>query len=551
MNLRRGRKQASSPTAERSAAGSRPRRGRAAKRALTALAALGLLLTIAAAVAAPVEAAAAHCEAGESPQFRFGFAFLKSQIGDTMGEPIECEHGNPDNGDTLQQTTTGLAFYRQYTNTPTFTNGWDHWAWTTSGLVYWAGNSADPPDVFVPTPTPSPTPTVDELPAPLAAIDEPAGDVSVLRGTVLNVRGHGIAAPGLQINGYSWGFNGVEVSGSPSFTWVVDEPGIFTLKVRDDRGVWSETAASVSVQIDAPTPTPTPRPDQVAEAYLAVDVDCDWNWSLGPTNVVTSFPDDMGEQWCLVAQVNFWPSDSGYLSRWHFGDGSIERTDFFNPCPQIACGPGWIRDTWFCGAGAYQCSLPEGDGFVELEVDGVVVKTVAFSIGAAVTTPLDPGGGSLSAPSDLQAAIEFLAGYHSQVPRMDEIVATLSAMTDRTSYQAMPPNFLGSYSGGWITLNTDLQSETLAVVAMVLAHEGQHALDDLNGLLGPGQACYDAEVRAFTVQVLLWSSIYGIDGKPAPLTGIEGNFNFFLDQFLRSPLTFVETIISLYGEQCG
>lgn len=235
-----------------------------------------------------------------------------------MGEPLECEHGNPDNGDTLQQTTTGLAFYRQYTSTPTFTNGWDHWAWTASGLVYWVGNSIDPPGVFVPTPL------------------EPSG-----------------------------------------------------------------------------------------------------------------------------------------------------------------------------------------------------------------------GGESPSAPSDLQVAIDFLAGYQSQVPRMDEIVATLSAMTSRTSYQAMPANVLGSYSGGWITLNTDLQSETLAVVAMVLAHEGQHALDDLNGLLGPGQACYDAEVRAFTVQVLLWSSIYGIDGKPAPLTGIEGNFNYFLDQFLRSPLTFVETIIALYGEQCG
>ena len=69
-----------------------------------------------------------------------------------MGEPLECEHGNPDNGDTLQQTTTGLAFYRQYTSTPTFTNGWDHWAWTASGLVYWVGNSIDPPGVFVPTP---------------------------------------------------------------------------------------------------------------------------------------------------------------------------------------------------------------------------------------------------------------------------------------------------------------------------------------------------------------------------------------------------------------
>ncbi len=150
MNLRRGWKQARRVAARSPVAATPLRTGGMARRALAALAALGLLLTIA---AAPVEAAVAHCGAGESPQFRFDLAFLKSQIGDIMGEPLECEHGNPDNGDTLQQTTTGLAFYRQHTSTPTFTNGWDHWAWTASGLVYWVGNSIDPPGVFVPSAT--------------------------------------------------------------------------------------------------------------------------------------------------------------------------------------------------------------------------------------------------------------------------------------------------------------------------------------------------------------------------------------------------------------
>ncbi len=52
-----------------------------------------------------------YCSPGETPVFRFGFAYLKSLLGSTMGEPLECEHANPDNGDTLQQTTTGLSFY--------------------------------------------------------------------------------------------------------------------------------------------------------------------------------------------------------------------------------------------------------------------------------------------------------------------------------------------------------------------------------------------------------------------------------------------------------
>ncbi len=511
--------------------------------------ALGLLLTVTA-LAAPIRAAPDFCAPGETPQFRFGFAFLSSRLGQTMGEPIECEHGNPENGDTLQKTTTGLAFYRSYTNTPTFTDGWNHWAWTSSGLVYWAGSSPDPPGVIVPNPTPIPTPAIDDLPPPTAAIDEPAADISLIRGSVLNVRGHGIAAPGLQINGYSWGFNGLQVSGEPSFTWVVDEPGIITLKVRDSRGIWSEVAASVRIQIIAPTPTPTPQPDQVEAAYLAVDADCDWNWSSGPAKIVTSFPDYMGARWCLVARVNFWPSSSGYLTRWHFADGSVDRTDFYQPCSGGTCSAGWIRATWYCGAGLYQCALPAGAGHVDLEVDGSVVKSVAFSIGAAVTVPLDPVDPG-SAPADIQPLIDFLAGYQSQVPRMDEIVSVLDGMAGQVSDGSLPANVLGSYSGGWITLNTDLQSETVEVASMVLAHEGQHALDDLLGLLGPGQACYDAEVRAFTVQVLLWSSIYGIDGKIPPLTSLEYTFNTILDEFLRSPLTFVDNIIALYGEQCG
>jgi hypothetical protein len=85
------------------------------------------------------------CPPGTTPQFVLGFADLRAQVGDAMGNPTECEHANPDNGDTLQQTTTGLAFYRKSTNTPTFTNGSDHWGLTSNGLVAWSGVDVDPP----------------------------------------------------------------------------------------------------------------------------------------------------------------------------------------------------------------------------------------------------------------------------------------------------------------------------------------------------------------------------------------------------------------------
>jgi len=96
-----------------------------------------VLLTVA--TFASGSAAAPYCAEGQEPEYVLGFAFMKSQLGNTMGAPLECEHTNPENGDALQTTTTGLAFYRKATNTPTFTDGWLHWAWTADGLVTWTG----------------------------------------------------------------------------------------------------------------------------------------------------------------------------------------------------------------------------------------------------------------------------------------------------------------------------------------------------------------------------------------------------------------------------
>jgi hypothetical protein len=85
------------------------------------------------------------CAPGTTPEFLFGFAELRRQVGAPMGDPIECEHPDPSSGDSLQLTTTGLAYYRQSTNTPTFFNGTDRWGLTASGLVHWTGDSLDPP----------------------------------------------------------------------------------------------------------------------------------------------------------------------------------------------------------------------------------------------------------------------------------------------------------------------------------------------------------------------------------------------------------------------
>ncbi len=86
------------------------------------------------------------CPTGQTPSFVLGFADLQAQIGAPMGDPVTCEFPDPNGtGDIHQRTTTGLAFWRKATNTPTFTDGFQHWGQTPTGLVAWTGTSVDPP----------------------------------------------------------------------------------------------------------------------------------------------------------------------------------------------------------------------------------------------------------------------------------------------------------------------------------------------------------------------------------------------------------------------
>ena len=89
--------------------------------------------------------AAPYCAPGQQPSFSNGMAALHARVGDAMGSPVECEHPASVVGDTVQQTSTGLAAYSGITNTETFTDGWHHWALGPNGLVAWDGTSADPP----------------------------------------------------------------------------------------------------------------------------------------------------------------------------------------------------------------------------------------------------------------------------------------------------------------------------------------------------------------------------------------------------------------------
>ena len=88
---------------------------------------------------------APFCGPGQALVFAGGLADLKRHLGDGMGTPLECEHPTSAIGDTIQQTTTGLAAYNKLTNTVSFTDGWRHWALTPHGPVNWEGTDPNPP----------------------------------------------------------------------------------------------------------------------------------------------------------------------------------------------------------------------------------------------------------------------------------------------------------------------------------------------------------------------------------------------------------------------
>jgi hypothetical protein len=88
---------------------------------------------------------ASYCATDTEPRFQLGFAALKARLGDIMGEPIECEHGEPDNGDSVQRTTTGLAYFRRSTSTVAFTDGKRHWALGATDVLTWDSDAVEPP----------------------------------------------------------------------------------------------------------------------------------------------------------------------------------------------------------------------------------------------------------------------------------------------------------------------------------------------------------------------------------------------------------------------
>jgi hypothetical protein len=135
----------------------------------------------------PLAVLAPHCQPGEPAKFTLGFADLKEQLGDRMGVPLECEYISPENGDSLQATSTGLAVFQRRAGLLMFTDGWSTWALLPEGVVSWTADQAPPPAVarlLAPEAAPGE--------APAAAPGEPAGNPGE-QVRVANTDGAGVA----------------------------------------------------------------------------------------------------------------------------------------------------------------------------------------------------------------------------------------------------------------------------------------------------------------------------------------------------------------------
>lgn len=100
------------------------------------------------------DASSNFCATGQTPGFRYGIASLAQELGATMGDPVECEHTDSASGNTVQQTTTGLAYYVASSNLPSFTDGFNHWALVNGSAIQWTGDRTSPPSSAL---TPQPT----------------------------------------------------------------------------------------------------------------------------------------------------------------------------------------------------------------------------------------------------------------------------------------------------------------------------------------------------------------------------------------------------------
>src|ERR1700687_2769309 len=119
--------------------------------------------------------AQAQCSA-DGPRLALEFAELASRLGTRVGDATECQHADSPSADLQQSTTTGLLYLRRSTNTPTFTDGAEHWALRGGQVLNWSTAEVDPPQSSQPVPA---TPATTAPTAPPRSVAPTAPNVAL------------------------------------------------------------------------------------------------------------------------------------------------------------------------------------------------------------------------------------------------------------------------------------------------------------------------------------------------------------------------------------
>jgi hypothetical protein len=100
----------------------------------------------AAAMLTTAPALAGQSAGGPDCPLEFGLHMidLRADIGDAMGQPLDCEAPIDSAGDTMQVTSTGTAWYTRANHAEIFTDGYQRWELDPSGLTYWSSPGAVP-----------------------------------------------------------------------------------------------------------------------------------------------------------------------------------------------------------------------------------------------------------------------------------------------------------------------------------------------------------------------------------------------------------------------
>ena len=106
--------------------------------------------------------------------------------------------------------------------------------------------------------------------------------------------------------------------------------------------------------------------------------------------------------------------------------------------------------------------------------------------------------------------------------------------------------------GNHIELNRQLMAFDPHVMAVVIVHEGTHAIDNATGAMDlTSFSCFEMEQRAYGIEAQTWSEYYGPGGKADPKDGAERSENEVLRFAQRADLENFVRRSAAYEAQCA